>query len=142
MRTVQHVLNTKPVQVYSVTASTSVLDGLKIMTEKNISALLIMDGEILQGIFTERDYARKIVLHGKASKDTPISEAMTTSPITVVATDSIELCMEIMTEKHIRHLPVVNENSVAGMVSIGDVVKLIIADQKQTISQLESYINS
>ncbi len=142
MRTVQHVLNTKPVQVYSVTASTSVLDGLKMMTEKNISALLIMEGENLQGIFTERDYARKIVLHGKASKDTPISEAMTINPITVVATDSIELCMEIMTEKHIRHLPVVNENQVAGMVSIGDVVKFIIADQKQTISQLESYINS
>jgi CBS domain-containing protein len=142
MRTVQHVLNTKPVQVYSVTASTSVLDGLKMMTEKNISALLIMEGEILHGIFTERDYARKIVLHGKASKDTPVSEAMTINPITVIATDSIELCMEIMTEKHIRHLPVINENQVVGMVSIGDVVKFIIADQKQTISQLESYINS
>lgn len=142
MRTVQHVLNTKPIQVYSVTASTSVLDGLKMMTEKNISALLIMEGDILQGIFTERDYARKIVLHGKASKDTPISEAMTINPITVVASDSIELCMEVMTEKHIRHLPVVNGNQVTGMVSIGDVVKFIIADQKQTISQLESYINS
>ena len=112
------------------------------MTEKNISALLIMENEILMGIFTERDYARKIVLHGKASKDTPISEAMTIDPITVNATNSIDLCMQIMTEKHIRHLPVVNENHVTGMVSIGDVVKLIIADQKQTISQLESYINS
>ncbi|HTM98293.1 MAG TPA: CBS domain-containing protein [Pedobacter sp.] len=142
MRTVQHVLNTKPVQVYSITASSSVLDGLKMMTEKNISALLIMEGEALHGIFTERDYARKIVLHGKASKDTPISEAMTINPITVTLTDTIELCMEIMTEKHIRHLPVLNENQVAGMISIGDVVKFIIADQKQTISQLESYINS
>ena len=142
MRTVQHVLNTKPVQVYSVTASTSVLDGLKMMTEKNISALLIMHDETLQGIFTERDYARKIVLHGKASKDTPISEAMTTNPISVQPADTIELCMQIMTEKHIRHLPVVNESKVIGMISIGDVVKFIIADQKQTISQLESYINS
>ncbi|SFH41350.1 CBS domain-containing protein [Pedobacter insulae] len=142
MRTVQHVLNTKPVQVYSVTASSSVLDGLKMMTEKNISALLIMEAGTLQGIFTERDYARKIILHGKASKDTPISEAMTLNPITVTSSDSIDSCMEIMTEKHIRHLPVVNENQVVGMVSIGDVVKLIIADQKQTISQLESYINS
>lgn len=142
MRTVQHILNTKPVQIYSVTPTTSVLDGLKIMTEKNISALLIMENEILMGIFTERDYARKIVLHGKASKDTPISEAMTIDPITVNVTNSIDLCMQIMTEKHIRHLPVVNENHVTGMVSIGDVVKLIIADQKQTISQLESYINS
>ena len=142
MRTIQHVLNTKPVQVYTVTAATSVLDGLKMMTEKNISALLIMHGETLLGIFTERDYARKIILQGKASKDTPISEAMTTDPITVKLSDSLELCMQIMTEKHIRHLPVVNENQVTGMISIGDVVKFIIADQKQTISQLESYINS
>ncbi|MBP8067650.1 MAG: CBS domain-containing protein [Pedobacter sp.] len=142
MKTVKQVLSTKPVQIYSVTATTSVLDGLKMMTEKNISALLIMENDTLMGIFTERDYARKIILQGKSSKDTPISEAMTTSPITVSSTDSIELCMQIMTDKHIRHLPVVNENQVAGMVSIGDVVKFIIADQKQTISQLESYINS
>lgn len=142
MRTVKQVLSTKPVQIYSVTASTSVLDGLKMMTEKNISALLVMENDVLMGIFTERDYARKIILQGKSSKDTPISEAMTTSPITVNSTDSIELCMQIMTDKHVRHLPVVNENHVDGMVSIGDVVKFIIADQKQTISQLESYINS
>lgn len=142
MKTVQQILNTKPVQIFSVTADTSVLDALKLMTEKNISALLIMDDEHLHGIFTERDYARKIVLHGKASKDTPISEAMTADPITVSPTDSIELCMQIMTDKHIRHLPVVAENKAAGMVSIGDVVKFIIEDQKQTISQLESYINS
>lgn len=142
MKTVQQILNTKPVQIFSVTANTSVLDALKLMTEKNISALLIMDDEHLLGIFTERDYARKIVLHGKASKDTPISGAMTAEPITVSPTDSIELCMQIMTDKHIRHLPVVTENKAAGMVSIGDVVKFIIEDQKQTISQLESYINS
>ncbi len=142
MKTVKQVLNTKPVQIYSVTSSTSVLDGLKLMTEKNISALLIMESDVLLGIFTERDYARKLVLQGKSSKDTPISEAMTTAPICVSATDSIDLCMQIMTDKHIRHLPVVNENLVAGMISIGDVVKFIIEDQKQTISQLESYINS
>jgi CBS domain-containing protein len=142
MKTVQHIFDTKPLQIFSVTASTSVLDALKLMTEKNISALLIMQGGQLLGIFTERDYARKIVLHGKASKDTPISEAMTPNPITVTLSDSIDLCMQMMTDKHIRHLPVVAENQVVGMVSIGDVVKFIIADQKQTISQLESYINS
>ncbi|RYG22273.1 MAG: CBS domain-containing protein [Chitinophagaceae bacterium] len=142
MKTVKQVLSAKPAQIYSVTAATSVLDGLKMMTEKNISALLIMENEVLMGIFTERDYARKIILHGKSSKDTPISEAMTISPITVSSTDSIERCMQIMTDMHIRHLPVVNDSQVAGMVSIGDVVKFIIADQKQTISQLESYINS
>lgn len=143
MKTVQQIFNTKPLEVFSVTANTSVLDALKLMTEKNISALLIMeDAEQLLGIFTERDYARKIVLQGKASKDTAINEVMTANPITVNTSDSIELCMQIMTEKHIRHLPVVQENKAVGMVSIGDVVKFIIADQKQTISQLESYISS
>lgn len=142
MKTVQQILNTKPVQIYSVTPTTSVLDSLKMMTEKNISALVIMDEGSLLGIFTERDYARKIILQGKSSKDTPISEAMTMSPIIVWPTDSIDLCMQIMTEKHIRHLPVVKDNTACGMVSIGDVVKFIIADQKQTISQLENYISS
>ena len=142
MKTVQQIFNIKPLQIFSVTPNTSVLDALKLMTEKNISALLIMEDEQLVGIFTERDYARKIVLQGKASKDTPISEAMTANPITVTTTDSIDLCMQLMTDKHIRHLPVVAENKAIGMVSIGDVVKFIIADQKQTISQLESYINS
>lgn len=142
MKTVQQILNTKPLEIFSVTAKTSVLDALKLMTEKNISALLIIEDEQLLGIFTERDYARKIVLQGKASKDTPISEAMTATPITVTTSDSIDLCMQIMTDKHIRHLPVVAENKAVAMVSIGDVVKFIIADQKQTISQLESYISS
>lgn len=142
MKTVQQIINTKPVQIYSVTPTTSVLDALKLMTEKNISALLVMNNEHLIGIFTERDYARKIILQGKSSKDTPISEAMTLSPITVSPADSIDLCMQIMTEKHIRHLPVLKDNTTFGMVSIGDVVKFIIADQKQTISQLENYISS
>ncbi|RZK57122.1 MAG: CBS domain-containing protein [Pedobacter sp.] len=142
MKTVQQILNTKPVQVFSVAPTTSVLDALQIMTDKNISALLIMIEDSLVGIFTERDYARKIVLQGKSSKDTAISDVMTASPITVTPADSIELCMQIMTDKHIRHLPIANGEKISGMVSIGDVVKFIIADQKQTISQLESYINS
>lgn len=142
MKKVQEILNTKSFQIFSVTASTSVLDALKLMTEKNISALLIMEGDNVSGIFTERDYARKIVLQGKASKDTPISEVMTANLITITPTDTIELCMQLMSEKHIRHLPVVANDKVAGMISIGDVVKFIIADQKQTISQLENYINS
>jgi CBS domain-containing protein len=142
MKNVQQILSAKSVQLYSVVSSTSVLDALKIMDEKNISALLIIENEQLLGIFTERDYARKIVLQGKSSKDTLINEAMTKNPITVAADDSIELCMQIMTDKHIRHLPVKTANQTIGMVSIGDVVKFIIADQKQTISQLESYINS
>lgn len=142
MKTVKQLLDTKQVRIISVTENTSVLDALKVMTEKNISALLIMEGSELLGIFTERDYARKLILQGKSSKDTLIKEAMTAAPITITLTDTIDKCMEIMTEKHIRHLPIVVDTEVRGMISIGDLVKFIIADQKQTISQLESYINS
>ncbi len=142
MNTVQQILNTKPLQIFSVSADTSVLEALKLMTEKNISALLITADEKLLGIFTERDYARKIILHGKSSKGTAISEVMTANLITISPKDGIDLCMKIMSEKHIRHLPVLHGDKILGMVSIGDVVKFIIADQKQTISQLESYINS
>lgn len=142
MKTVKQLLSTKPVQIFSVTGQASVLDALKVMMEKNISALLILEGQELKGIFTERDYARKIVLHGKSSAETAIFEVMTSGPITVLPSDSIEFCMGIMTDKHIRHLPVMEDNKLLGMVSIGDVVKFIIEDQKQTISQLESYISS
>lgn len=141
MKTVKHLLDNKQVRIISVNPNSSVLDALKVMTDKNISAVLVMENEILLGIFTERDYARKIILQGKASKDTNIYEAMTANPITISMSDTIDKCMEIMTEKHIRHLPVVVNNEVKGMISIGDLVKFIIADQKQTISQLESYIS-
>lgn len=142
MKNVQQILNAKPSQIFSVNSTTSVLQALQIMTEKNVSALLIMDNGDLLGIFTERDYARKIVLQGKSSKDTSVGDVMTKNPITVSETDSIEHCMQTMTDKHIRHLPVKSIGKVIGMVSIGDVVKYIIDDQKQIISQLESYINS
>ncbi|GAA4212262.1 CBS domain-containing protein [Pedobacter jeongneungensis] len=141
MKSVKHLLDTKQAIIISVPENISVLDALKVMTEKNISAVLVMEYEQLQGIFTERDYARKIILQGKSSKDTLIKEAMTANPITIKFSDSIDHCMELMTDKHIRHLPVVENGEVKGMVSIGDVVKFIIADQKQTISQLESYIS-
>lgn len=142
MKTVQQLLSTKSIQIFSATENSSVLDALKVMMEKNISALLILEGQRLKGIFTERDYARKIVLHGKSSADTSINEVMTANPITVLPSDSIEFCMGLMTDKHIRHLPVMQGDQLLAMVSIGDVVKFIIEDQKQTISQLESYINS
>ena len=142
MKNVQQILNAKSTQIFSVNSSTSVLQALQTMTEKNVSALLIIDNGDLLGIFTERDYARKIVLQGKSSKDTSVGDVMTKNPITVSETDSIEHCMQTMTDKHIRHLPVKSMGKVIGMVSIGDVVKYIIDDQKQIISQLESYINS
>ena len=141
MKTVKQLFDTKKAAIFSVTEQTSVYDSLEIMTEKNISALLIMDGDKLLGIFTERDYARKIVLQGKSSKETMIKEVMTADPFGVSLSDSIDKCMAMMTEKHIRHLPIIDGGEVKGMVSIGDVVKYIIADQKETISQLESYIN-
>lgn len=142
MKTVKQLLSTKSVQLHSVTQQTSVLDALKVMMEKNISALLILDGLELKGIFTERDYARKIVLHGKSSAETAIHEVMTANPITVLPSDSIDYCMGIMTDKHIRHLPVMENHQLLAMVSIGDMVKFIIEDQQQTITQLETYINS
>lgn len=141
MRTVKHILKGKPAVVYAVSSNDSVLDALQLMMEKNISALLVIEENELLGIFTERDYARKIILQGKSSKNTPIYEAMTSKPYTISSNESIDNCMELMTSKHFRHLPVVEEGRVTGIISIGDLVKFIIEDQKQTINQLESYIN-
>jgi CBS domain-containing protein len=141
MRTVKHILKGKPAVVYAVSSNDSVLNALQLMMEKNISALLVIEENELLGIFTERDYARKIILQGKSSKNTPIYEAMTSKPYTISPNESIDNCMELMTSKHFRHLPVVEEGRVIGIISIGDLVKFIIEDQKQTINQLESYIN-
>ncbi len=138
---VSDILKKKGNAVISATSGTSVLDALKLMSEKNIGALLVMDDGKLTGIFSERDYARKVVLKGKASADTAVKEIMTENPFTVQPEDSIETCMSIMSDKHIRHLPVVKEGTVAGMISIGDVVTTIIQSQKETIDQLKNYIS-
>lgn len=142
MKTVKHILQNKPAIVHAVSPGASVLDALKIMMEKNISALLVTEGEQLQGIFTERDYARKIILQGKSSKDTAISEVMTRNPHTIAPDEAIDRCMQLMTNNHFRHLPVLDGGTVVGIISIGDLVKSIIEDQQQTISQLQSYITS
>ncbi len=142
MKTIKNIIQTKSNSIYAVTPQTSVLDALQVMMDKNISALLVMEGPELKGIFTERDYARKIILQGKASKETSIQEVMTTKLETVKLNASIEHCMKIMTERHIRHLPIVEDGIVAGMISIGDIVKFVIEDQKQTIEQLQTYISS
>lgn len=142
MKTVKHILKNKPAVVYSVTQDISVFDALQIMMEKNISALLVIEHDRLMGIFTERDYARKIILKGKSSKDTLMHEVMTTDPHTITQDEAIDQCMQLMTNRHFRHLPVMENGTVIGMLSIGDLVKYIIEDQQQTISQLESYINS
>ena len=142
MKTVKNILHNKSNAVYSVGPSTSVLDALQVMMDKNISALLVMENLELKGIFTERDYARKIILQGKASKETLISEVMTSQLETINFNSTIDQCMQIMTDRHIRHLPIVEDGKVAGMISIGDLVKFVIEDQKQTIEQLQSYISS
>lgn len=138
---VSDILHKKGNAVIAVNSNTTVLDALKIMSEKNIGALLVIDDGKLTGIFSERDYARKVILKGKASSDTAVKEIMTENPFTVQPGDSIETCMGIMSNKHIRHLPVVNDDTVAGMISIGDVVTAIIESQKETIDHLKSYIS-
>lgn len=142
MKTVHFILEKKPKAVFSVAADTSVYEALQIMMDKNISALLIMNGGQLLGVFTERDYARKIVLQGRTSKDTAIGDVMTKNPVTVTSSESVEKCMKLMTENHFRHLPVVDNKAVAGMISIGDILKHVIEDQKNTIDHLQSYIQS
>ena len=137
---VSEILKSKGSNVYSVPSSVTVYDALKTMGEKNIGALLVMDNEELLGIFSERDYARKIILKGKNSHETLVKEIMTQKVISVVATDEIETCMELMSGKRIRHLPVMNGNKVIGVISITDVVTAIIAAQKETISLLHNYI--
>lgn len=140
MGTVNSILKTKSNITFSITPETSVYNALVIMVEKNVSALLIVEDEKLTGIFTERDYARKVILQGKASKDIIIREIMTENPITVSPESSIDDCMRIMTNKFIRHLPVVKDDQIVGIISIGDVVKHIIEDQKFIIENMEHYI--
>ena len=142
MKTVKNIFQNKSTAIYSVSPDTSVLDALQVMMDKNISALLVMEGPDLKGIFTERDYARKIILQGKSSKETKIKEVMTARLEVINLNSSIDHCMQIMTDKHIRHLPIIDNGKVAGMISIGDLVKFVIEDQKQTIEQLQSYISS
>ena len=143
MGKVNNILESKGARkntVFSVAPTTIVYNAIEIMAEKNIGALLICEGERLVGIFSERDYARKLILKGKSSKDTTIGDLMTKDPFTVSPEASIEECMEIMTTRRFRHLPVVEGSKVIGVISITDVVRSIIEEQKSTISHLQSYI--
>lgn len=137
---VSDILQAKGQRIFSVTGDVTVYEAVKIMGEKNIGALVVMDGDKLNGIISERDYARKIVLKGKASRETLVKEIMTEQVITVAPGDNIDKCMELMSEKHIRHLPIIEDEKVIGMISIGDVVNAVIASQKETIEQLKNYI--
>ncbi len=137
---VSDILNSKGNNVYWVSPSITVYDALKVMGEKNIGALLVMENDTLTGIISERDYARKVVLKGKTSSETLVSDIMTRNVITILPNDSLEKCMELMSEKHIRHLPVVKDGEVEGVISITDVVTAIIESQKETIAYLHNYI--
>ena len=139
--TVNQILNTKGKQVFSVTSNITVYEAIKVMGEKNIGALLIIENDNLKGILSERDYARKVVLKGKSSADTFVHEIMEDDLITVQPSDSIDYCMGLMSSKRIRHLPVVENNTVLVLISIGDLVKGIIEMQKETIDYLHSYIS-
>ncbi len=139
--TVDQILKAKGRNVYSIFSNLTVYDALKVMGDKNIGAILIIDNNILKGILSERDYARKIVLKDKSSKETFVHEIMESNVFTVKLSDNLEDCMQLMSEKRIRHLPVLEGETVVGIISISDVVKAIIETQKDTIQHLNSYIS-
>ncbi len=140
MKTVREVLQAKGYDVWSVDSGASVYDALGLMAEKNIGAVLVVEGEKPAGIMTERDYARKVVLADRLSRETPVRDIMVWNPVCVKPNQSVEDCMKIMTTKRFRHLPVTENDKLIGMISIGDVVKAVISDQQYTIEQLEHYI--
>jgi len=139
--TVNQILNTKEKEVFSVVSTITVYDAIKVMGEKNIGAILIIEDSVLKGVLSERDYARKVVLKGRSSLDTYVYEIMEDDLITISPYDNIDYCMELMSANRVRHLPVVENNAVVGIISMGDVVKAIIEKQKETIEHLHSYIS-
>ena len=141
MKSVAHILKSKAdPTVYTITPTASVFDALKLMAEKSIGALVVTEGEEVVGIITERDYARKVILMARSSKDTPVRGIMTSSVMYVRSDNTSEECMLLMTENRLRHLPVMDGGKLVGLVSIGDLVKDIISEQKFIIEQLEHYI--
>lgn len=141
MKTVAQLLKLKPAGIVAIAPEVTVLDAVKLLAEKNVGAVLVMDGPRLVGMFSERDYVRKVDLKGKSSATTPVSDVMTREVVFVTPAHSNEDCMALMTDKRIRHLPVVANEEVVGLLSIGDLVKDIISEQQFIISQLESYIH-
>ena len=140
MTTIAQLLNAKGDQIWSVEPKATIFEALEIMSEKEIGALLVMEDGKLTGIFSERDYARKVILKGKSSKETPVGELMTKKVFYIDPQKTINDCMAMMTAKRIRHVPVIEDNQVVGIVTIGDVVNQIISEQEVTINHLENYI--
>lgn len=142
MRTVRQLLEGKSADVFSISPDAAVIDAIRMMAERRVGALLVMEGARLAGIISERDYARKVVLQGRSSKDTPVRDIMTAQVVTVVPSDSTDRCMELVTNSRIRHLPVLDGDQVVGVLSIGDLVKAVMEMQRQDIDQLQRYIAS
>ena len=142
MRNVNQILEAKGSPVVAVSASTPVLEVIRLMAEHHIGSVLVMQGNELLGIATERDYARKVILQGRSSSDTPVAQVMSSPVVTVSPTDTVQTCMALMTDRKIRHLPVLEDGQVLGMISIGDLVKAVIEDQQHEIAQLQQYIAS
>ena len=140
MTTIAQLLDTKGDQIWSVEPKATIFEALEIMSEKEIGALLVMENGKLTGIFSERDYARKVILKGKSSKETLVGELMTKKVFYIDSQKTINDCMAMMTAKRIRHVPVIEDNQVVGIVTIGDVVNQIISEQEVTINHLENYI--
>ncbi len=141
MKLVQHLLDRKGGDVLSITRDASVFDAIKLMADHAVGSLLVMDGESLVGIVTERDYARKVILKGRSSEKTPVGDIMTAEVIAAKPEQSVNECMAVMSGRRIRHLPVVADGSVVGVISIGDLVQAIISDQQEEIEQLGQYIS-
>lgn len=140
MTTVRQVLDGKSPEVHAVTADSAVIDAIRLMAEKSIGAVLVMEGPRLAGILSERDYARKIVLHERSSRDTRVADIMTAQLITVAPTAQVEDCLQLVTRHRIRHLPVLEAGRVLGVISIGDLVKAVIDAQQQQLEHLQQYI--
>ena len=142
MQSVRDILKKKGAETHSVSPDTSVFDALKLMADRNIGAVLVLEADRPVGILSERDYARQVILKGKTSKDTPVREIMTSRVVFVRPEQSVEECMALMTDKRIRHLPVLEANRLIGIVSVGDVVKAVISEKQFRIEQLENYITA
>jgi CBS domain-containing protein len=140
MMTVKDILQTKGQDVLSITPEATVYEALKLMADKNVGALIVLDGENVAGIISERDYARKVILHGKSSREMQVGEIMTSKVYYMRPEQNLQECMAQMTDRHVRHLPILEEGRLVGIISIGDVVKAIIAEHESTIKLLENYI--
>ncbi|MGO4223070.1 CBS domain-containing protein [Lysobacter sp. TAF61] len=142
MRTVRQLLEAKAPEIFAIGPDAPVIEAIRLMAEKRIGAVLVLEGGQLVGILSERDYARKIVLQGRSSADTPVRTIMTAQVLTVGLDDSTDHCMQMVTDRRIRHLPVLHNGQVLGVVSIGDLVKAVIEDQQIELDQLQRYIAS